>query len=342
MSFHAMSTAMEVSEGVDLSGKVAVVTGGSSGIGVETCRALAARGARVIMAVRNLAKAEAVVADIKQSTSNDNVEAMLMDLSSMMSIRSFARSFRSRGLPIHILICNAGIMACPLARTAQGYESQFATNHLGHFLLVNSLSDILVRSAPARVVIVSSIAHKRPMANGAGINWDDIHFNAEGVYHKWTAYSQSKSANILFAVELNKRLAPLGVTATALHPGGIMTGLQKDLTHEEMDALGWLNEDGTPRTGFKNVEQGASTSVWLAVAPGLEGRGGFYAEDCAEAGVSDAAFTPGSPPPRGVSSWAINEADAARLWTESEVMVGQSFPLEEVMGARSEGGVAAL
>jgi len=310
--FH--STAEEVSQGIDLKGKVVIVTGGSSGLGQESSRVFALRGAHVILAVRDVKKGQVVADEIKLSTGNSQVEVLQLELSSFASIRTFAQAFKDKGLPLHVLLNNAGIMAVPF-QLISGYESQFATNHLGHFLLTNLLAPILVASAPSRVVCLSSVGHRR-----SPIRFDDINFEKEG-YQKWTAYGQSKTANILFAKELQKRLGPKGVTAFSLHPGGIMTGLQSSLSKEEMTAMGWLDENGNPRGGFKTIPQGSATSVYASIVPGLESIGGAYLEDCAEC-VKPAYQT--ADQIGGVAAHANDLEAAARLWELSEKAV-QSY-----------------
>ncbi len=306
------STAMEVVQGLDLSDNTAVVTGASSGIGVETARALAAAGAEVLTPVRNRAKGEGVADDIRSSTGNDKVVVLDMDLADPTSVRACAESILERGEAVNVLINNAGIMACPLRRTPQGWESQFATNHFGHFLFTSLLVPALLRGAPARVVNLSSIAHRI-----TGVDFDDPHFERRE-YDKWQAYGQAKTANVLFSVALNARYAAQGVTANAVHPGGIMTGLQKDLSREEMEAMGWFDDDGNPVEGFKTVEGGASTATWAATTPLLQGRGGLYLEDCNVAAPAVPEL-----PYNGVHAHAIDAEAAERLWELSEEMVAQ-------------------
>ncbi len=308
------STAMEVIAGSDLHGKNVMVTGASSGIGIETARALAAAGADVTLPVRNPEKGETVAAEIRATTSNKQVHVAELDLSDFASARHFAEAFIAAGKPLHLLINNAAIMACPLTRSAEGYEAQFATNHLGHFLLTGQLAPALKAGAPSRVVVLSSIGHRL-----SPIHFDDIHF-AQRAYDKWLAYGQAKTANALFAVELNRRLSPAGVTANAVHPGGIMTGLQQHLSQEEMNAMGWFDQDGKPHPVFKTLAGGASTSIWAATAPELEGRGGLYLEDCneGEPAVSEKRMS-------GYFPHAVDKEAAARLWKVSEAMVGEVF-----------------
>ncbi len=308
--FNNRSTAKEVVEGLNLLGKTAIVTGASSGLGVETARALASVGAEVILPVRNLAKGSGVAAGIRSSTGNKAISVMELDLSDFSSIRKFAADFSALERPLHILVNNAAIMACPLTRTAQGHEAQFATNHLGHFLLTNLLIPALEKGAPSRIVSLSSIGHRL-----SPIIFDDIHFE-QREYDKWKAYGQAKTANSLFAVELNRRFSSSGISANAVHPGGIMTGLQQHLTMEEMTASGWFDKDGNPHPVFKTIEQGASTSAWAATARELEGNGGKYLEDCNEAEA-------GSPENRmsGVLPHALDAVAAAQLWSVSEAMI---------------------
>jgi NAD(P)-dependent dehydrogenase (short-subunit alcohol dehydrogenase family) len=311
--FGMRSTAAEVIDGIDLHGKTAIVTGATSGLGIETARALAGAGAEVFIPARNLEKGETVADGIRAAVAGANIHVLELDLSDFASIRRFTDEFLALGKPIHILINNAAIMACPLARTPEGFESQFATNHLGHFLFTGRLASALAGGS-ARVVSLSSIGHRL-----SPVHFEDIHFEKRP-YDKWLAYGQAKTANSLFAVELNNRIAPHGGTANAVHPGGIMTGLQQHLTTEEMTAMGWIDSEGKLNALFKTVEQGAATSVWAAVAPELAGHGGLYLEDCNQA-------EPAAPekPYSGVHAHAIDPDAAARLWVESEAMVGERF-----------------
>ncbi len=217
--------------------------------------------------------------------------------------------FYSLSLCIYSLKGNAGIMACPYSKTVDGFESQFGVNHLAHFLLTTSLLPELKAGKPSRVVVVSSLANKH-----GGINWDDI--NWEKDYNKWSAYAQSKTANILFAKQLNKLYASEGIKAYSLHPGGIMTNLQQHVPIEEQRAMGWFKEDGTTVDVFKNIEQGASTSVYAALAPDLDNHGGEYLEDCA---ISQGVNT--NERYAGLASHAVDMEAAERLWKLSEQLV---------------------
>ena len=300
--FGYRSTAAEVLEGIDLSDRLAIVTGGYSGLGLETVRALAGAGARVVVPARRRAHAEEVLAGI------DGVEVDELDLGDLASVRAFAQRMLDSGRAVDILINNAAIMACPETRVGPGWEAQFATNHLGHFALTNLLWPALAAGGGARVVALSSTGHKI-----SGIRFDDLQF--ETGYDKWQAYGQAKSANSLFAVHLDALGQDAGVRAFAAHPGGIFTPLQRHLAREEMVASGWMDEDGNPDDRFKTPEQGASTSTWAATAPALAGMGGVYCENCDIAEPTEA----GSPTARiqGVDAHAIDPEVAARLWTVS-------------------------
>lgn len=308
--FHAKSTASEVLEGVNLAGVNAVVTGGYSGIGLEMVRALAGAGAHVTVPARRLDAAKAVLEDVK-----GEIAVAEMDLADVSSVRQFAADYVASERPLHILINNAGIMACPLNRVGPGWESQFAINHLGHMAMTLGLEPALKRSGPARVVALSSTAHII-----SDVHWDDPHFN-EHEYDKWQAYGQSKSADALFANGLHRRWQADGVQAFSVHPGGIFTDLQRHLAEEEMVQLGWKNPDGTippaVQAMFKTPEQGASTAVWAATSPGLEGMGGVYCEDCDVARLADE----NSQRWEHAREWICDESKADRLWAMSEEML---------------------
>jgi NAD(P)-dependent dehydrogenase (short-subunit alcohol dehydrogenase family) len=308
------TTTAEVLAGIDLDGKLALVTGGSSGLGAETARALASHGARVVLTARDVAKGEEVARGIRASTGNSAVEVETLELGSLASVRDFAERFLARHRALQILVNNAGVMACPFAKTSDGFELQFGANHVGHFLLAALVAPALLRGAPARVVSVSSRGHQM-----SPVVFEDVHFERRP-YEKWSAYGQSKTANILLAVELERRLGERGVHANALHPGVIMTELSRHLVPADLEYLRGRAPGGKLR--MKPVEAGAATSVYAATAPELEGRGGLYLEDCGVAGVDDA---PGAT--RGVRSYALDPAAAERLWSLSEKLVGQSFSL---------------
>ena len=293
--FTAISTAAEVVVGIDLHEKRAIVTGGSSGIGIETARALASAGAEVTLAVRDPDQGARVAAEINAGLDGDPVSAVALDLLDLASVRAFAQQWGAT--PLHILVNNAGIMAAPLQRTAAGWESQFATNHVGHFALATALHGSLA-SAGARIVSVSSRGHLR-----SPVVFEDINFNHRD-YDAWLAYGQSKTANVLFAVEATRRWADDGITANALHPGGIMTNLGRYLSD---DVLHRLRTD--PTAVYKTPEQGAATSAFVATSPLLDGIGGRYFEDC-----NEAVPYAGGPEPVGVAAYALDHDAAQRLW----------------------------
>jgi NAD(P)-dependent dehydrogenase (short-subunit alcohol dehydrogenase family) len=311
--FGAYTPARDVVAGHDLAGKVAIVTGGATGIGVETARALAEAGAEVVIAVRKPDLAEAAVADIAK-TAKGKISWSMLDLSSFKSIRAFAERWGDR--PLNLLINNAGVMACPLAYTEDGLEMQIGTNHFGHFLLSVLLAPNLAAGAkgagkPSRVVSLSSIGHRR-----SPMNFEDPNFRNRP-YDKWESYGQAKTANALFAVGFTQRFKDQGVFANAVMPGGIMTPLQRHLPIEEQRAMGWIDENGKVRDGFKTPEQGASTSVWAAVGDELEGVGGLYLEDLAQAApwTKEAGWS-------GVMPYALDSEQADRLWALSVETTG--------------------
>lgn len=308
--FGHQSTAKDVLKGLDLSGRNIVVTGGYSGIGVETVRALAAAGARVTVPARDRAKAETALSPLP-----GDIEIAEMDLADLGSVRAFAENYAASGRPLHVLINNAGIMACPETRVGPGWEAQFATNHLGHFELARGLAAALRQAEGARVVALSSTAHVI-----SDVHWDDPHFETHD-YDKWQAYGQSKTANALFAVALDRREQDKGVRAFAVHPGGILTPLQRHLPKEEMVALGWIDESGELSEQaaqlFKTPEQGAATATWAATSPALEGKGGLYCEDCDVAPLA----TDASARYQHVRAHAVDAEAAAKLWTMSDAMI---------------------
>lgn len=304
--------AREALGGRRLDGKVAIVTGGYSGLGLETTRALAEAGAIVVVPARTLDKAQKALVGIA------NVEQAALDLADPRSIDAFASGFLSRTKKLDILINNAAIMASPLMRDARGYEAQFATNHLGHFQLTARLWPALKAAGGARVVSLSSIGHRISPPDLEDPNFERTEYN------KWVAYGRAKSANALFSVGLDKRGQRHGVRAFAVHPGGIMTDLQRYMPEEEKRAMGWIDEHGNINERFKTPSQGAATSVWCATNAQLDGKGGIYCEDCDIAvavPADDKGFS-------GVRPWAIDQALADKLWTLSERMTGVSFPAD--------------
>ncbi|MFT4767854.1 MAG: NAD(P)-dependent dehydrogenase (short-subunit alcohol dehydrogenase family) [Glaciecola sp.] len=311
-AFNKDSTAIHVIAGIDLTGKLAVVTGGYSGLGLETTRALASAGASVLVPARRPEHARAELEALADLPGSIEVDAL--DLGDMASVKDFAQRFIDSGKSIDILINNAAIMACPETRLANDWEAQFATNHLGHFAMTVLLYPALAANGGARVVSLSSTGHKL-----SPIRWDDLMFTRDD-YNKWIAYGQAKTANSLFAVELDARGQGDSVRAFAVHPGGIMTPLQRHLPKEEMIAMGWIDEAGTVNAIFKNPEQGAATTLWAATAPGLEGLGGVYCEDCNIAnstvvGSDTARYT-------GVDAHAVDAEEARKIWTLSELLTG--------------------
>ncbi|MGW4408701.1 SDR family NAD(P)-dependent oxidoreductase [Nonomuraea sp. NPDC004702] len=300
--FGARSTADEVLKGIDLTGRVALVTGGYSGLGLQTTRALSDAGAQVVVPARRRGAAEEALAGI------DRVEVGELDLGDLDSVRRFAEEFLASGRDLHLVINNAGIMACPETRVGPGWEAQFATNHLGHYALVNRLWPAVERGG-GRVVAVSSAGHRR-----SGMRWDDVMF--ERGYDKWQAYGQAKTANVLFAVHLDALAKDAGVRAFAVHPGGILTPLQRHLTKQEMVEAGWIDEQGNLlNPGFKSPEQGAATQLWAATSPQLDGMGGVYCEDCDIAEPADGSGG-------GVHPHATDPEQAARLWRLSAELTG--------------------
>ena len=315
--FGANSTAMEVIFGVDLSGKRAIVTGASSGIGVETARALAFAGAEVTLAVRDVEAGARVADEIRKSIRSSRLMVAALDLADQGSVAAFAVAWDG---PLDILVNNAGIMATPELRTAEGWELQFATNHLGHFHLAIGLHDALATVGGARVVVVSSVGH----VNGQVI-FDDVNFERHP-YDPWAAYAQSKTANILFMVEASSRWASDRIAVNALNPGRIpTTGLGR---HMESQGAPASFDPRSPDVSWKNAEQGAATSVLLAASPLVEGVSGRYFEDCNEAGPHQPGIR------RGVAPYALDRATAARLWQLSvEMLAGQGRRPSEIQHA---------
>lgn len=304
-----------VVEGKDLAGQTAIVTGGATGIGVETVKALAGAGAEVVIAVRKRELGEAAAKEVNAAVGAERASVGMVDLSDLATVAAFAAAWGDR--PLNMLINNAGVMACPLSYTADDLEMQLGTNHFGHFALGVGLARALMNAAEegrgARLVSLSSIGHLR-----SALNFEDPHYRSRP-YDKWQAYGQSKTANSLFALGFTERFKDLGVTANAVMPGGIMTPLQRHLPREEMIAMGWMNEEGVVTQGFKTPAQGASTSVWAAVGDELEGVGGLYLENLAQAGP----YVPGNR--FGVAPHALDAEAAERLWALSEETTGVSL-----------------
>ncbi len=317
--FGPESTTDEVLEGADLTGRTVLVTGASAGLGLETSRSLAAHGASVLMAVRDREKGERAMAAARAAAPAARLELRLVDLASLASIRAFADRMLADHDHLDVLIANAGVMACPLGHTSDGFETQFGTNHLGHFLLVRLLAPLLVAGALSRLVVLSSAGHKL-----ADIDLDDPHWE-RGAYDKWLAYGRAKTANVLFASEFDRRFADRGVRAFAVHPGTIVTELGRHLTPDDIASLTGRRTDDDPAAAsrprgllrWKSVEAGAATTVWAATSTALDGIGGRYLEDC---GIAEPDDRPHAE--RGHRSYATDPERAAALWSLSERLVG--------------------
>jgi NAD(P)-dependent dehydrogenase (short-subunit alcohol dehydrogenase family) len=311
--FGPKTTAEELLAGRDLRGKVAIVTGGHAGLGLETTRVLSNAGAAVVSGSRDPKKAEMALTKMK------NVEVGQLDLTSPRSIDRFASEFLNANRALDLLINNAGILGVPLLRDERGYEMQFATNHLGHFQLTARLWEALKKSGDARVVTLSSTGHAR-----CGVDLSDPNFDKRP-YDKMAAYGQSKSANSLFTVELDKRGQKHGIRAFAAHPGAIRTELSRYMTEEELQAALRIYHSAVP---FKNIEQGAATTIWCAVSPQLNGQGGVYCENCDIAPIVPADSKLFS----GVRPWAVDQAAAEALWVLSEKLTSVSIPERSAAG----------
>ena len=304
------TTTTDVLDGVDLTGRNALVTGGTTGIGKETARALAAAGASVTITARTEDKGTAAVDELRASVPDADAAYELLELGSLASVRDFTDRFAASHDSLDLLIANAGIMAVPFGRTDDGFELHLGTNHLGHFVLVGRLLPLLLASAPARVVVLSSGGHAM-----SDIDWDDPNYERRE-YSKMAAYGQSKTANILHAVELERRYGPQGVHAYAVHPGMVATELGRHFTPEDIQELRDRAKSAAPSGGgslppIVGVDVGAATSVWAATAPELDDQGGTYLADCAVATASP---------------YAADPAAARRLWALSEDLVGEQFP----------------
>jgi len=318
--FDATTTTDEVLAGIDLRGKRILITGVSSGLGVETARALAARGAQVVGAARDLAKAQAATAPVRADAADGGgLELIELDLASLRGVRACADALLKDGRPFDVVIANAGVMATPQGRTADGFETQFGTNHLGHFVFVNRVAPLI--QAGGRVVVLASSAHRM-----ADFSLDDLNFE-HSAYDPHVAYARSKTANVLFAVEFDRRHRARGVRATALHPGAIHTGLGRHVGKETTDLMmGQINAAlaaaGQPPFEWKTVAQGAATSVWAAVVAPAQLVGGRYCENC---GIATVTEEPLSPVADGVRPYALDPRTAEALWRKSEEMVGERF-----------------
>jgi len=308
--FGPATTATEALDNADLHGRTAIVTGGYSGLGLETVRVLTGAGARVIVPARDRQKAEQALGGLA------GVEILPMDLNKSESVADFAAAIVGRAEPVHLLVNAAGIMATPLSRDEEGHEGQWSTNHLGHFRLTCGLWPALVQAGGARLVSYSSRGHQI-----APVDFDDIDFERRP-YDKWVAYGQSKTANVLFALALDRRGREAGVRAFSLHPGTVLGPLARHLSAEEIARFNVHDAEGNvvvaPERDLKSAEQGAATGIWCAVSPLLEGKGGLYCEDC-----DVAPMAPEDGPGRyGVKAWAVDPEAAERLWAVSTRMTG--------------------
>ncbi|QDH33005.1 SDR family NAD(P)-dependent oxidoreductase [Porphyrobacter sp. YT40] len=312
--FGFSSTTDEVLADIDLSGRTVFVTGANSGLGQETSRAMAARGAHVIMAGRDQGKLDEAVAAIHGAHPKAQLDTLAVDLGNLENIRAATSRARQRFAKIDLLINNAGVMATPFLHTADGFEMQLGTNHLGHFALTGELFPLIERGHLKRIVNLSSRGH-----HFSPVDFDDPHFTARA-YDPWISYGQSKTANVLFTVGLEERFAVLGIHAYAVHPGGIQTNLGRHMTPEMTEALMARISSRDGDFAWKTVPQGAATSCWAATAPELEGKGGVYCEDCHVAEVDDESAK------GGVRSYALNRSYAERLWAMSEEATGVQYP----------------
>lgn len=318
MAFNQNSTTDEVLEGVTLSGKRVLITGVSAGLGVETARALVSHGAHVVGAARDLDKAQRATDVVRAAAgSGGRLDLVALDLASLASVRSCADALNEQGTGFDLVIANAGVMACPQGKTADGFETQFGTNHLGHFLLVNRIASLL--RPGGRLVTLASAGHRLADVDLADPNFDNT------PYDEWVAYGRSKTANILFAVEFDRRHRERGVRATALHPGGIQTELGRHMTPEVSERLiASINQShaaaGLPPFQYKSIPQGAATSVWAGVVADADAVGGRYCEDCHVAEIVEGEGIRG-----GVRAYALSPESARALWAKSEAMIGERF-----------------
>lgn len=297
-------------EGVRLDGKTAVVTGGYSGIGLEIVKALVAAGAEVVAPARDKQKADEAFASAGLA-----IATLEMDLANLTSVYEAAADIGDGHNSVDLLFNNAGVMACPETRAGPGWEYQFAVNHIGHFVFTRELMPYLLNGGGARVVTTSSVGHKR-----SRIRWDDIHFEKEE-YDKWLAYAQSKTANALFALELNNRRGKDGVKSFSVHPGPIFTPLMRHVPESELVAMGWVKSGGAlsdeARDYVKTPSEGAASLLWAATSSLLDNRGGEYCENCDIAAMA----APQEPRWANVAEWAVDDEAAQRLWTLTEEMV---------------------
>ncbi|XP_065643443.1 probable oxidoreductase [Hydra vulgaris] len=318
--FGENTTALEVVEGINLKGYEVIVTGGNSGIGVETIRALAKAGARCVLCTRDLDKGHQVAKEIISSTGNDQIEVEQLELDSLESVDSFVQRFLAKNRPLNILINNAGVMACPKSFTKNGFETQFGVNHLGHFALTIGLLPALKEGAKlmckkSRVINVSSIAHAY-----ANIDFNDIHFTKGREYEAFVSYGQSKTCNCLFSLALTKRYFDDGIASNSVMPGVIMTNLQRYISTDDLKKKGVIDSNGKPLINLKSVEAGASTSVWAAVSLDLEGKAGLYLENCAIS-TEESNIEKIRAEILGYAHYIMDNDAADQLWNVSEELI---------------------
>ena len=308
--FNSKTKANEITSDIDLNGKTAIVTGGYSGIGLETTRELVTAGANVIIPAK---RKDVATNNLNGIVSKENI--IEMDLADLNSVKKFTEEFKQNFKILDLLINNAGIMACPETRIGGDWESQFAINHIGHFLLTRELMNVMADNQGARFVSLSSSAHSI-----TGILWEDIHFQTNP-YDKWMAYGQSKTASSLIAIEFHRKMKDKGVNGYSVHPGGIITPLQRHLQKDEMIALGWMKEDGSPsdlaKNFFKTPSQGASTTLWCATSHQLNDIGGVFCEDC-DIAKRKKDVDESMQRYFGVADWAIDVDEASKLWELSD------------------------
>lgn len=311
--FNANSTTDEVLADIDLRGITAVVTGASAGLGEETVRALASKGAKVIMVARQMDKLQAAAERVRGQVTDAKLDMVMIDLADLASVRAGAKELNNKIDRLDVLINNAGLMACDFSTTAEGCELQFATNHVGHFLLTSLLAPALIAAKNARVVNLSSGGHK-----ASAVDFEDLHYQNKA-YDKWQAYGQAKTANVLFTVALAKRLASKGVQSFAVHPGAIVTTLGRHLSADDIKEMMAEAKKAGTQMRYKSIPQGAATSVWAATSSALNDNTALYLEDCGIGSLAQEGVD------GGYMAYAIDEVEAEKLWQVTETIVNESF-----------------